>query len=262
MNTTLSGWATPVGLVLLLGASWLLWWFTWKARDSKSRDAGSLVQRFPFRRIQAFEALSGFLDLAVERGKVAHVSLGDAGIGADRTAAIVSGLAVLRHLAERGAPVGASPMVTVADPTLLFAAQDVIHDAHERVGRSASYRSTDVQLVAPNPTAYAIGALEVIRDERVATNVMTGPFGAEYLLMAEPGAQRDIAQVAGSDALNAQPLIYATADPVLIGEELFAAGAYLTDRPEHVASLWVQDILRLLIVAAIVIGILIVTLTG
>jgi hypothetical protein len=262
MHTTLSGWATPVALVVLLGVSWLLWWFTWKTRNGERQEARSLVQRFPFRRIRAFEALSGFLDLAVERGKVAHVSLGDTGIGGDRTATILSGLAILRSLAERGAAVGAPPTVTVADPTLLFVAQDVMYAAHERVGRAASYRPTDVQLIAPNTTAYAIGAAEVIRDESVATNVMAGPFGDEYLLLAEPGAQRDIAQVAGSDSLNAQPFMFATADPLLIGEELFAAGAYLTDRPEYKASLWIHDILRLLIVAAIVIGILIVTLMG
>jgi hypothetical protein len=144
----------------------------------------------------------------------------------------------------------------------LFVAQDVVYDAHARQGRAAAYRATDVQLIAPDPAAYAIGALEVIRDEGVAANVMAGPFGDEYLVMAEPGAQRDIAQIAGSDALNAHPFMVATADHVLLGEELFAAGAYLTDRPEHVASLWVQDILRMLIVAAIVIGGLIVTLTG
>jgi hypothetical protein len=261
MNTTLSGWAAAVALVILLGTAWLLWWLTWKARDG-SRSAHALVERFPFRRIRAFESLSGFLDMAVEQGKTAHVSLGDTGIGGSRTATIVSGIAVLRYLAERGAAVSSPPTVTVADPTLLFVAQDVVQDAHERVGRAAGYRPTDVQLIAPNPTAYAIGAVEVIRDEDVATNVMTGPFSDEYLLLAEPGAQRDIAQVAGSDSLNAQPYMLATANPVLIGEELFAAGAYLTDQPEHKASLWIQDILRLLIVAAIVIGILVVTLTG
>jgi hypothetical protein len=267
MDTTLSGWGTAVAVALLVGASWLLWWFTWKARDIPSPDGRSLGsrpprRRFPFRRIQAFERLRGFLDLVSEQGKIVHLSLGTSGISGDRTATVASGLVLLRYLAERGAALGASPTVTVADPTLLFVAQDVIYDAHERQGRAASYRGTDVQLIAPDPAAYAVGALEVIRDEKVAANVMAGPFGDEFLLMAEPGAQRDVTQIAGSDALNAHPFMVATADHLLVGEELFAAGAYLTDRPEHAASLWVQDILRMLIVAAIVIGVLIATLTG
>jgi hypothetical protein len=267
MNTTLSGWATAVAVVLLLGVSWLLWWFTWKARDIPPPDGGSQGsmpprRRFPFRRIQAFELLRGFLDIVTERGKIAHLSLGTSGISGDRTATVASGLVLLRYLAERGAAVGAAPTVTVADPTLLFVAQDIVYDAHERQGRAATYRATDVQLIAPDPAAYAVGALEVIRDEKVAANVMAGPFGDEFLLMAEPGAQRDVTQIAGSDALNAHPFMIATADHLLVGEELFAAGAYLTDRPEHAASLWVQDILRMLIVAAIVIGMLIATLTG
>jgi hypothetical protein len=262
MNTTLSGWSTAVAVVLLLGVSWLLWWFTWKARDGRSQDGRPLRRRLPFRRIQAFELLRGFLDIVTERGKVAHLSLGTSGISGDRTATVASGLVLLRYLAERGAAVGASPTVTVADPTLLFVAQDVIYDAHERQGRAAAYRPTDVQLIAPDPAAYAVGALEVIRDEKVSANVMAGPFGDEFLLMAEPAAQRDMTQITGSDALNAHPFMVATADQLLVGEELYAAGAYLTERPEHAASLWVQDILRILIVVAIVIGVLIATLTG
>ena len=96
MNTTLSGWATLVALVIVLGIACLLWWFTWKARDT-SRDARSLVQRFPFRRIRAFEALSKLLDVSIERGKIAHVSLGDTGIGGSRTATILSGLTPERY---------------------------------------------------------------------------------------------------------------------------------------------------------------------
>jgi hypothetical protein len=91
-------------------------------------------------------------------------------------------------------------------------------------------------------------------------NVMVGHFGKEYLLLGEAGAQREIVQIAGSNSLAAQPFMLATSDRFLLGEEVFAVGAYLTRRPEHIASLYVQDAMRVLVVIAIVIGVLIKTL--
>jgi hypothetical protein len=93
-------------------------------------------------------------------------------------------------------------------------------------------------------------------------NVMVGHFGDEYLLLGEAGAQRHIVQVAGSNALGVHPFMKATSDQILVGEEMFAAGAYLTDLPEYAASLRLQDVLRLLIVIAVVVGVLIKTLFG
>jgi hypothetical protein len=147
-------------------------------------------------------------------------------------------------------------VVTVADPLLMLAAQDALYRAYREQGHPAGYEPTQVQLVAPDPLAYAVGAQDRIDDERMAANVMVGRQGDEVLLLSETGAQRDLLQVAGSDALNAQALITATAGHVLVGEETFAAGAYLTRRPALVASLQVQDVLRVAAVIAILAGVL------
>ena len=71
----------------------------------------------------------------------------------------------------------------------------------------------------------------------------------------------DLLQVAGSDALNTQAWMTATADQTLLGEELFSAGAYLTRRPAQIAALQVQDALRLAAVIASLVGILVKSLT-
>jgi hypothetical protein len=69
--------------------------------------------------------------------------------------------------------------------------------------------------------------------------------------------ERDLLQVAGSDVLNTQALITSTADHVLLGEEMFTAGAYLTRRPALIASLQVQDVLRITAVIAILVGVVV-----
>jgi hypothetical protein len=253
MGTTLTILTTIVAVLLLVFVSLLLWLFTWRARGGA---------RYPLRRIAAFEAMRGFMDTIAERGKRVHLSLGSAGVGGGQTVAVTAGLAVLRHIAERGASLETSPIVTVADPVLLLVAQDALYRAHERMGHATQYRSTDVQLVAPDPAAYAIGAQAVISDPGVDANVMVGSFGDEYLLMGEAGAQRGIVQVVGSNAVNVHPFMISTADHVLLGEEMFAAGAYLSGDLDQVASLRVQDVLRVAIAVTIVLGIVVKTLLG
>jgi len=244
---------TLLAVIVLVFAPLLLWWFTLRVRKGV---------RYAFRRIRAFDALRGVFARAAENGKTVHLALGSSGIADAHTAIVSSGLAMLRHLADQGASLGTSPTVTVADPALLIVAQDTLRRAYEKRGRSASYSSTDVRLIAPDPAAYAIGAQDVVDDEAIAANAMIGHFGQEYLLVGEAGAQRDLPQMVGSDDLDAQPFLVATTDRALLGEEAFAAGAYLTERPEHIASLRLQDILRLAVVVVILGGVLIKTLLG
>jgi hypothetical protein len=219
------------------------------------------------RPIAAWEALRGLVGRVTEEGKRVHLSLGRAAVGGEQTAVVSAALDVQRHLAHEGAALDTGPedpalVVTVADPLLMLAAQDALYRAYREVGHPAGYDATQVQLIAPDPLAYAVGAQDRIDDERTAANVMVGHQGDEYLLLGETGAQRDLLQVAGSDALNAQALMVATADHVLLGEEAFAAGAYLTRRPALVASLQVQDVLRAAAVIAILVGVLVKSLLG
>jgi hypothetical protein len=60
--------------------------------------------------------------------------------------------------------------------------------------------------------------------------------------------------VAGTDDISAQAVLYATSDEPLIGEELYAAGAYLNAGTAHSASLRMQDIVRWLLVVIILFG--------
>jgi hypothetical protein len=228
----------------------LLWRFTLYVRR---RGA------VPLRSIAAFDALRGLIGRAAEQGKRVHLSLGRSGIGGEQTPTVAAGLNVLRAVADEGAAFGDTPTVTVADPLVLLAAQDAVYRAYKRRGVTPDYVDTDVQLIAPDPTAYAVGAQEIVGAPETGANVMVGHLGDEYLLLGEPGARRQIVQVVGSDALDAQPFLLATSDRALLGEEMFASGAYLQRQPAQVASLCVQDVLRGLAVVAIVIGVLVKT---
>jgi hypothetical protein len=89
--------------------------------------------------------------------------------------------------------------------------------------------------------------------DEVDSNVMIGKFGDEYLLMGETAARRGVAHIGGTSDPNTLPFVYATADEILLGEEIYAAGAYLQKRPALLASLAAQDTMRWL-VALVILG--------
>ena len=226
--------------------------------------SGRRVQEgnFPnLRPILAFNALRGVTARAIEAGRAVHVSLGLGGIIGDTTADSLAGLSALEYLADQSAAAGVPPIVTVSDPTLLPPAQSVIHRPlgtdQKEVATKAAWH---VRWIAPEPAAYAAGVMGVLEGEEVDANVMIGSFGDEYLLMGEAANRRKITHIGGTSDPKVLPFFFATADQTLIGEDMYAAGAYLAKKPWHIGSLLAQDFLRWVITLVIVVLIAIKTL--
>ena len=93
----------------------------------------------------------------------------------------------------------------------------------------------------------------MIRD-RPAAHIMMGYFYAESLLLAETGSTTGAIQIAGTDAFTQLPFFITTCDYTLLGEELYAASAYLSGEPRMLGSLKGQDAGKALILAALVLG--------
>jgi hypothetical protein len=100
-----------------------------------------------------------------------------------------------------------------------------------------------------------VGTLPIIFDQQVSASVLMGHFGSEVALIADAGERKGSLILAGSDNLPAQAVLVAAAQEPLIGEELYASGAYVNAGALHLASLRVQDIFRWLVVAFILAGV-------
>ena len=116
------------------------------------------------------------------------------------------------------------------------------------------YRFTTGRLTGLTSFAYAAGTIPIMRDENVSANVVLGDLGPEAALLAESSDREDTDLIAASDNLSAQSILYASTDDPLIGEELFAAGAYIGAGASHEASLQVQDVLRWLVILGLLGG--------
>jgi len=226
--------------------------------------------KFSLRPIPGYAALKGLLGRSAETGQPAHLSLGVSGIGDKFTADTMAALTILDYLAERGAISASPPIVTCSHPTTLPVAKDLLRRAYQRQGYPEEYDPARTRLIAPDPflytqaqndaLAYAAGVMRLLDHQKLVANVMVGNFGDEFLLMGETAAQRRITQIGGTSSARVLPFVYATMTHPLIGEEIYAGGAYLSDKSAHVSSLLAQDIMRWLLVAAMVAGVVIRTL--
>jgi hypothetical protein len=208
----------------------------------------------PLRSIPAFDRFRREIGLAVEAGKRLHITLGRGSLSGQEAGSALIGLHLLEHVSRTAAISDRPPVTTSGDGSLSILSQDAARAVLRSSGGENQYDPTTGRLSGLTPYAYAAGTIPVILDEQVAATIVAGHFGSEVALITDAAARNGTLTLAGSDNLSAQAVIYATAEEPLIGEELFAAGAYLNAGPAHRASLRAQDIIRWLLVGIILAG--------
>ena len=233
-----------IPLIVFLVAAVLLLAFTFLRRKSSA----------VFRKIEAYERLKHAVGQAVEDGTRLHVSIGRGNLFTARGGSALAGLAMLRHLSERTSLSDQPPIVTSGDASLAILSQDTLQSGYRAAGAEDQYRFTTGRLTGLTPFAFAAGTIPVIRDENVSANVIIGDLGPEAALLADAADGKGTDLIAASDNLSAQAVLYASSQEPLIGEELFAAGAYLGAGASHEASLQAQDVLRWLVILAVIGG--------
>jgi hypothetical protein len=206
------------------------------------------------RGIQAFSHFRREVDLAVEAGKRLHISLGRGSINDLQGGSAFIGLTILDCCARAASNSDRPPVVTSGDGVVTILSQDTLQSTYHSLATEQRYDPTNARLTGLTPMAYAAGAMPTIHNEYVSANILAGHFGTEVALLTEAGERSRSLTVAGSDSIPAQAVLYATSDETLLGEELYAAGAYLGAGVAHTASLRMQDIVRWVLVIAIVVG--------
>jgi hypothetical protein len=215
-----------------------------------------LRNRFPaeFRHIEAFRALRKAIERAVEAGERVHLSLGTGSVIGPDSATAFAGLAILTSVARATSMSDRPAVVTTGDGAMAILAQDTLRTAYDEIGASDLYEPTAGRMIGPTPFSYAAGLPLILSTEQVSVHMLIGSFGAEGALAADFGERKDIFVIAGTEDVQSQALLYATASNPLIGEEIFAGGAYLDVGSMHIASLRAQDFLRFVLIVLILAG--------
>ena len=208
------------------------------------------------RRIAGLEALDEALGRATEMGKPVLFAHGLASMGNVSTIAAIN---VLSRVANRTAEFNTELRVANNDPVVLAVSREVVKESYLNAGRPDAYSEDMVFMVATEQFSYAAALDGMMVRDRPATNILMGYFFAESLLLAETGASIGAIQIAGTDSYTQLPFFITTCDYTLMGEELYAASAYLSREPKLLGSLKGQDIGKAVLLIAMILGTLLAT---
>ncbi len=202
------------------------------------------------RRIPGLNAIDDAIGRATEMGRPVLMV---PGIG-DLNAISVQALNIFAHVTKSAAQFATPIRLCVANAAVYTVAQEVIRDVYQQQGVEERYDQDSVRFVTDRQFAFAAGVAGLIHREKVAAAFFLGEFFAESLIFAETANSLGAIQVAGSTEKSQTPFFIAACDYVLIGDEFYAASAYLTRQPILVGSLVGQDWCKLLMAAFVFIG--------
>jgi hypothetical protein len=139
-------------------------------------------------------------------------------------------------------------------------ARETVEAAYLGEGRPDLYNEDNIYYLTDEQFGYTAGVQGMMVRERPAACFYMGAFYAESLILAETANSIGAIQIAGTAMPSQLPFFVAACDYTLIGEEFFAASAYLSNDPEQLGSLKGQDIGKIIAAALLIIGCVIATL--
>ena len=165
----------------------------------------------------------------------------------------IAGLTILGHVAEMTAQYETDLHVPVAVPIVMETAKETCKESYLKQGRTDLYRDDMVHYVTDDQFAYAAGVNGIMLRDKPAAVFYQGKFYAESLILAETGNSIGAIQIAGTGSSSQIPFFVTACDYTLIGEEFYAASAYLSGNPELLGSVKGQDYVKLLCMLFIVV---------
>jgi len=203
------------------------------------------------RPIAGLQEIDNAIGRATEMGRPMLYCMGNGSIS---DVATIASMGILGLVARRAAEYDTKLIVPCYDYIIMPIAQEIVREAHYAVGRPDTYDRNNVFYLTNVQFAYVAGVNGIMIRERMATNFFMGFFAAEALLMTETGNAVGAVQIAGTDAITQIPFFITTCDYTLIGEELYAASAYLNREPMLLGTLKAQDYFKFVILTVVIIG--------
>jgi hypothetical protein len=205
------------------------------------------------RPLAGIEAVDEAIGRATEMGRPILYVLG---LGTAADIATIASFTILGRVAKRVAEYQTGLIVPTYDPIVMSVAQETVKSAYYDAGRPDSYKDELVFFVTQNQFAYVSAVNGIMLRQLPATNIYMGKFFAESLILAETGALAGSIQIAGTDEIAQIPFFVVACDYTLIGEELYAASAYLGREPILLGSLKAQDYAKAAIIILAIIGVI------
>jgi len=209
------------------------------------------------RPLAGLKALEDAVGRATEMGRaVLYVP----GIDDVKNIQTIYSMVILEHVAKIVADYGTPLIVPIGKAFVVPMAEETVRQGYLNAGRPQDFRSDNVRYLSDEQFAFTGAVNGIIMRERPAANVFLGSFYAEALILAETGFMAGSIQVAGTANIHQLPFFVVACDYTLIGEEFYAATAYLAQDPKLLGTIKGIDVFKGLILAVLVIGFVVETL--
>lgn len=237
-------------------------WFNWNALNNLviALSFGLLVlyairraHRGPIflRYIPGLDAVDEAIGRATELGKPVMYLTGAHDMSDPST---VAAAVILGRVATRTAAYETDLMVPHRNPITMAVCQEITRQAYFEAGKPDLFREDANFFITADQFSYTASVDGIMLRTKPAANFFMGAYFAEALLLTETGASTGAIQIAGTDSDHQLPFFVTTCDYTLIGEELYAASAYLSREPVQVGTLLGQDIGKLTVLSLIALG--------
>ena len=209
------------------------------------------------RRLAGLDAIDEAVGRSTEMGKPVVFVHGLSGLDSPTT---ISAIAILKYIAKKVALYEIDLIVPNADPLVLLASKEAVKEGMLEAGRPDVYKEENIMFLTTQQFGYAAGVNGILVREKPGATFFMGYFYAESLVMAETAYTIGSISIAGTTAVTQLPFFIAACDYTLIGEEMYAASAYLSKNPVEIGTIKSEDIAKILLIAAIVVGVTLATL--
>ncbi len=203
------------------------------------------------RRVSGLDALDEAIGRATEMGRPVHFSPGISDVNEAQT---LASMAILDYVAEKTAQHDVPLLVSTNKVIVHSLSEEIVKNAYLKQQKLDSFNPDNVRYLSDNQFGYATGVTGILRRERAATNILIGAFWAESLIFAQTGYEIGAIQIAGTANTHQIPFFVAACDYCLIGDEIYAASAYLSRESVLLGSLIASDYVKMLIIAVLIVG--------
>ncbi len=203
------------------------------------------------RRIPGLDAVDEAIGRATELGKPILYLTGAHDLHDPST---IAAAVILGKVAKRAALYETELMVPHREPMTMAVCQEITKQAYLEAGKPDLFKEDANFFITSDQFSYTAAVDGIMLRKKPAANFFMGSYFAESLLLTETGASTGAIQIAGTDSDHQLPFFVTTCDYTLIGEELYAASAYLSKEPVQIGTLLGQDIGKAVILGAIAVG--------
>lgn len=201
------------------------------------------------------DAMEEAVGRAAEMGRPIHFTPGWAELTQLEASAMIAGIIIMGYVARIAARLGTRIITTCAKVTVYPLCVETVRQAFEVENKSDMFRLEDQMFLALDSTA-----LGVMEREKIAANFLIGAFWASSLTLAEGGARVGAIGIGGCTTMHNIAFLVACMDYCLIGEEVFAASAYITKDPVQTSTVAGQDYIKIIILVLLVLGSILTTM--